>query len=386
MGERRLDRGRNFENPIFKQDNVLEKREDPMTRIRFGRLAATGLALAVSFAAATHARADNNAVINAIEAAIKKNGRIPFGGTTANQTPRGAAKKAAGSTGGSNSSYLQLAGQLHKATPQRLRAVSRATSQPSTSSVTTVGTAPSGFGKEFDWDRSQPVCLLCVFLNAADPLGVSITGLQQGDTIQVLSASGICSFAKSSGDPTLSSIIGLVAEGAEGAVDALTGSTAANSTIQDAAQFAQSFLKGGAAEMFRDPFGVEPSSGAVACEQGGVVVCLPQAEGTYYSGDGSHRNLWASMPHAIGQARGLPSVYQSMSNNPPFFFLGHNVTNVGNCTTSGVAYILAWDSIFPDNSGSYQLFVKLTRGGSSSTSPTAPASPAVARKGARTPR
>ncbi len=73
-----------------------------------------------------------------------------------------------------------------------------------------------------------------------------------------------------------------------------------------------------------------------------------------------------------------------MSNNPPFFFLGHNVPNVGTCSTGGVAYILAWDSVFTDNAGSYQLFVKLTRGGAS-PSPSAPASPAVARK-ARTGR
>jgi hypothetical protein len=368
--------------PIFKQDNVPESERIPMTRIRFGRLTTVGLAVALTLAT-THVRADSKQAIAAIEAAIKKNGRIPFGGTPAHQTS-GAAKNAAGSTGGVNSSYLKLARSLHKATPQRLRAVSRATNQSSTSTVVTVGTAPSGFGKEFDWDRSQPSCLVAVFINVADPLGVSITGLQAGDTIQIMSASGICSFSKSSGDPTLSSIIGLVADGTEAVVDAETGSTSANSAISDAAQFAQGFLKGGAAEMFRDPFGVEPSSGGISCEQGGVVVCLPQGEGTYYSGDGSHRTLWATMPRAIGQARTLPSVYQSMSNNPPFFFLGHNVPNVGTCTTGGVAYILAWDSVFTDNAGSYQLFVKLTRGGAS-TSPSAPASPAVARK-ARTGR
>ncbi len=165
-----------------------------MTRIRFGRLTTVGLAVALTLAT-THVRADSKQAIAAIEAAIKKNGRIPFGGTPATQTS-GAAKNAAGSTGGVNSSYLKLAGSLHKATPQRLRAVSRATNQSSTSTVVTVGTAPSGFGKEFDWDRSQPSCLVAVFINVADPLGVSITGLQAGDTIQIMSASGSAPFPR----------------------------------------------------------------------------------------------------------------------------------------------------------------------------------------------
>ena len=49
--------------------------------------------------------------------------------------------------------------------------------------VTTVGGdgMPTGFGKGFTWDRSQDEALLVLFINAADPLGISIDGLQAGD-------------------------------------------------------------------------------------------------------------------------------------------------------------------------------------------------------------
>ncbi len=48
-----------------------------MSRIRFGRIAAAGLAVALTFAAATHVRADAKE-FNAIEAAITKSHHIPL--------------------------------------------------------------------------------------------------------------------------------------------------------------------------------------------------------------------------------------------------------------------------------------------------------------------
>ena len=77
------------------------------------------------------------------------------------------------------------------------------------SSLTVVGGEglPNGFGKGFSWDRAEDEALLVMFVNAADPLGVSIDGLQAGDQVQVLSASGIASFSEDTGNPLASSIV-----------------------------------------------------------------------------------------------------------------------------------------------------------------------------------
>jgi hypothetical protein len=339
-----------------------------MTRIRIGRLTVTGLAVALTFAAATHARAD----FKAIQAAISKSARIPLSGTApANQPRGGAAKKAAGSTAGGNSAFLQLKESLTGAKRQTLRAVKLSTGQPSNSTITTVGTAPPGFGTTFNWDRSQQSALLVIFVNAADPLGVSITGLQQGDTIQIKSASGTASFSKDTGNSILSSIIGIVADGTAAVVSAIDPTSKNVGTeIEDAGKQAQNLFKGsGNPEKFRDPFGVEPSTHGFGLQEGGVVVCMPQGNGTFYSADSNHRSYWATMPTAVGQPRGLPTVYKSQSSLAPFFFIGQNNTNSAVCQSNNPAYILAWDFAYGDNAGTYTVFVQLTQAGAQGPAP-----------------
>ena len=71
------------------------------------------------------------------------------------------------------------------------------------SSLTVVGGdgVPAGFGKGFTWDRAENEAVLVLFINAADPLGVSIDGLQAGDEVQVMSASGVASYSEDKGNP-----------------------------------------------------------------------------------------------------------------------------------------------------------------------------------------
>jgi len=355
-----------------------------MTRIRLGRIAATGLAVALTLAAATCVRAD----FKSLDKRAHQDHRIPLTLSAPNAAHAGAANQAHAGTNSKSPApgsrpakvtitnqghthvavnYLLEAQSLHKAKAKTVPAHRFATNDQSGSTITTVGNAPAGFGKIFNWDRKQPSCLLVVFVNSADMLGVCINNMQAGDTIEVSSATGMASFSKDTGNPLISSIIGLIGEGATAAVDGLTGSTQFNQAISDAASFAQSQFKGtGDPEKFRDAFGVDHNTGGHALAEGGVLVCLPQAGGTYYSSD--DRSGWAT-DAPKGQARGLPSYLQQSSTSNSAFFLGQNVHNSGVCTTNGQAYILAWDFAYADNAGTYQLFVKLTQGSSSSQPP-----------------
>src|SRR5262249_14724933 len=134
--------------------------------------------------------------------------------------------------------------------------------------------------------------LLVLFINAADPLGVSIDGLEAGDQVQVVSASGIASFSEDKGNPLASSIVGLVAAGAKVVVTA-KGVPEAVPAIDAAEKFAKDQFKAtNAKTKRRDAFGVDPGSGHKARQEGGLLVCLPEAGGTGYSGDGDHKNRW----------------------------------------------------------------------------------------------
>src|SRR5262249_58138983 len=114
--------------------------------------------------------------------AIKKDGKLPAGVKGAD--------------------YWRLGEALHKGKKQTLAATtlqkegkSTALTSGKSSSLVTIGEPPPGFGKGFVWDRADNEILLVMFINAADPLGISIEGMEAGDQVQVLSASGIASFS-----------------------------------------------------------------------------------------------------------------------------------------------------------------------------------------------
>ena len=227
------------------------------------------------------------------------------------------------------------------------------------STVTTVGgdNLPPGFGKGFTWDRSQDEALLILFVNAADPLGITIDGLLAGDQVQVLSASGIASFSKDKGNPLASSIVGLVAAGANVALTEL-GAPEVAPAVTAAETFAKDQFKAtGNARELRDAFGVIPDSGGKAQEEGGILVCLPEAGGPFYSGDPDHRNRWVQGDGTRSDDHIPAHIFGSFF--PRQGFTSHNTRTV---QQSGQMYVVPWDWSFDDNAGFYKVFVKLKKG------------------------
>jgi hypothetical protein len=227
------------------------------------------------------------------------------------------------------------------------------------SSLTVVGgeDVPAGFGKGFTWDRSQDEALLVMFINAADPLGVSIDGLQAGDQIQVLSASGIASFSQDKGNPLASSIVGLVAAGANVAITA-AGYPEVVPVINAAESFAKDQFKAtGSKRELRDTFGVAPGSGLKARQEGGVLVCMPEAGGTFYSGDNDHKARWI-------QGTGDRTDDKLPAHMFGSFFprQGFGEHNTRTAQQTGPMYLVPWDWQFDDNAGFYKVFVKLKKG------------------------
>ena len=221
-----------------------------------------------------------------------------------------------------------------------------------------VGTPPpEGFGKEFTWDRADNSILLALFINAADPLGVSISGVTKWDTIAVTSCAGIASFTEDTGNSSASSIVGLLAKGADTA-SVLTGHPELVPLINAAESFAQDqFKPTHAKHMRRDAFGVDPGTGLKARAEGGIIISLPEAQGPYYSGDRDHKDRWIKEPGDRVDANRPSHV------NGAFFPLhGMPSHNVRACLEGGQIYVTPWDWMFEDNAGYYRVFMVLSKG------------------------
>jgi hypothetical protein len=222
------------------------------------------------------------------------------------------------------------------------------------SAIVTVGEAPQGFGKQVLWDPGDAGLAVVAFINAADPFGVMISGVKPTDTIEFVSATGLASFAEDTKNEGISSLIGIVAAGANIAASAFDAPEAAG-LINAGAQFAEEqFKENKVKTKRRDAFGQDPGSGLRARQEGGVLVSMPGAGQIFYSGNSDHRERWIKEP-GIRDAAHMPDhVFGA-------FFLqsGHDRVN---SDSEGDIIIYAWDFVFDDNFGFYRLHFLLRRG------------------------
>jgi hypothetical protein len=211
-----------------------------------------------------------------------------------------------------------------------------------------VGAPAENVGKTFYWDRKEKEILLAAFLNARDDLGVAIANVKKGDTLAITSASGIASFDGKNGE-LVSSFIAVVATAA---ADVATNRTSAG-VIKQLTITADSQFGSGGTHKRRDAFGRDPG-GEKQYEknEGGVLVCLPEAGGIYYSDLGKIKEK-AERSDAIRPAH-VKHGFFLRPNNPE-----HNRRHL---TADGDLHLLVWDSKFEDNQGYYRVMVKLIRG------------------------
>lgn len=224
---------------------------------------------------------------------------------------------------------------------------------PPRSTVTTVGEAPDGFGKQVQWNPRDSRLAVVAFLNAGDPLGVMISGAKPTDTLRVVSATGLASFAEDIENEGAGAIIGIVAAGAN-ATAAAFGAPELKPVIDAGAAFAKDHFKEKLVKTkVRDPFGEDPGSGLKARQEGGVIVNMPKAEKIYYSGNSDHKERWIKSPGTRTDA-----------NRPDHVDHAHFLRRSTTLRTfaAGDFIISAWDYKFTDNFGFYRLHVLLQRG------------------------
>jgi hypothetical protein len=223
------------------------------------------------------------------------------------------------------------------------------------STVVVVGEAPDGFGKQVLWDPSDTALALIVFLNAADYLGVMISGVKQNDIIEIISATGLASFGEDTENEFAGAIIGIIAAGATATATAF-GAPEAAPVIAAAAEFANTqFKQKQVKTLRRDPFGEDPGDGLKARQEGGVLVSGPAARQIYYSGDNDHEERWIKQPGTRDGAH-LPDHVKHGA------FLRSGVNFKDRASADGDIIIYPWDFDFLDNVGFYRLHVLVHHG------------------------
>lgn len=228
--------------------------------------------------------------------------------------------------------------------------------------VVQVGDQPENFGKTFIWDRKDDEILLVMFINAADSYGTSILGVQDCDEIQITSAAGIASFSEDKGNPTASSLVGLIGTGLK-AAGGIVGFPEAIPVINAAEKIAQEEFKAtNVKTKRRDAYGVDPGTGHKARQEGGLVVSLPRAAQPYYSGDGDHTERWIK---GDGERKDLNRPnhvkwgYFPMPTNTIFNNARRTVRG-----SNAPLYITPWDWQFDDNAGFYKVFLYIKKANS----------------------
>ena len=117
------------------------------------------------------------------------------------------------------------------------------------------------------------------------------------------------------------------------------------------------FKATGSKRELRDAFGAIPNSGGKARQEGGLLVCLPEAGGTFYSGDNDTKSRWVQGTGDRTDDKIPAHIFGSF-----FPRQGFNDHNTRICQQSGVMYVVPWDWSFDDNAGYYKVYLKLKKG------------------------
>jgi hypothetical protein len=265
--------------------------------------------------------------------------------------------------------------------------------------TTTLGTPPTGFGSVFTWDRKDAEIIVVSYINAADNLGPAVMNLKKGDRVEVMEIDGLGSF--SSGPvKAVESIIGLVGVGAalgganvggsgsssggsgsssggsgssSGGSGSSSGGSGSSGILAAANQFAQNAFGGSLFQDVRDGYGHD-TGGTMRRQEGGVLFCMPEANGVFYSGGFFDRGRWVQGDD--GGERTDNRLPNHIKGKGGFFAIrGNKNQNVRIAKTDGVLNMVPWDFDFSDNSNFYRVFVRITRVDALNTTAKAPAKP-----------
>jgi hypothetical protein len=239
----------------------------------------------------------------------------------------------------------------------------RGTERPKTGPVkfavgaVVVGNQPEGYGSVAIWDRKEKENIFVCFIAAKDDLGTAIVNLKKGDRVEVLYATGMAEFSGKKGEQ-LESIVTFAVKGAA-AAGAAAGKVPPQAlrAIEKGADYAGKVFKMLGDSDVRDAYGKDKNR-ETKRQEGGVLICMPEAGGVFYSG--GDRKRWVQGKD--GGERTDDRQPEHMKGRGAFFPIqGNQAHNTRTAKADGILHLIAWDFNFPDNSGYYRVIIRVTR-------------------------
>lgn len=223
--------------------------------------------------------------------------------------------------------------------------------------VPRVSSALQAIGPDVSFPKDGYAMEIWSAVRCNDQYGVQIDGLKEGDVVEIVSTAGYGSFASS--DQTVLKAITGIAKGL--LIDGMSYYTKdrleeTQKEISEAIDDIQSGL-GQLKNKRRDIFGMDPDSGDFAKNEGGIIMCMPGSKGTVYA---APDNYLAGGAKENGRKPGYFSS-NIKELNCWFPFNGSGGIMKKTCEEDGVLNILPFDSRFNDNSGAYEMKLKITR-------------------------
>ncbi len=197
-------------------------------------------------------------------------------------------------------------------------------------------------------------------IDAADPYGITVQGVKEGDTIAIESIGGIAWFSDQSIRGTVFSIIYGVASQLipAGPLSDITQTVGKEVGLEDNQDKPDR-------EMARDGYGRNLGNGNYAENEGGIVVCMPSAYGPMYANAKNHLD-----GDAVSQGR-FEKYVKSDSDMKGRCFFPTRIDREEDSTLvsvmektaqqDGVLHMFAFDREYEDNAGNYQVKFRITR-------------------------
>jgi hypothetical protein len=249
----------------------------------------------------------------------------------------------------------------------RRESASVALAAESPGDVITVGNQPEGFGVRQIWSGAEEMAIVA-FVNTSSAEGLMVSGVQDQDTFELISARGIASFSVEQENAGVPGLIGVVAIGAD-VIAGGFGQPELVPFINAAARYAQTqFPEGSHRGKRRDAFG-QGTQGGRARQEGGVLITTPTAQTPFYSGDNDHDSRWIQ-----GDGERVPRNYPAhLTPRSSAVFL-RKAAGRQILSGTGDMFITAWDheDAFADNFGFYELHFVLRRAAPRDTSTPIP--------------
>jgi hypothetical protein len=225
---------------------------------------------------------------------------------------------------------------------------------------------PAGYAAShwFAWtNREKDGIELVVFINPADDHGVCISNLAKGDRVRITSISGNCRFSRGDGVKKILSFLGVAGPIVAGVVDPKTAPLT-QPIIKELIGWAEKNLLVSPTGILRDGYGWDGGGPMNFCyNEGGVIVCLPEAGGPLYGGGG---DAAIRRPKKGDQTPRYDEFLPKHVKGKGFFPVRgdqkHNTRVIGQ---PGELFILAWDGPddFDDNTGHYVLRLQIVKEG-----------------------